>query len=170
MATLLVPGKNNKPDTENEPVYKQVDRVVQKRRKREKIFYIINCIGWIIIFGLLIFNIWNYEPKSDNIETNNEFFNDVEDDDICIYVAEVKKVVIAPKIIAVGGVSEFDAVYIVDTDDHIFTTSFDPELLLLDEGEYIKVFFFARNQNSTCIPLDKYDLNVDMDTEQKMIR
>lgn len=47
-------------------------------------------------------------------------------------------------------------VYIVDTDEHVLVFKFDPQLLLLDEGEKILVYINEDQAENNVIYIDNY--------------
>ena len=49
-----------------------------------------------------------------------------------------------------------DYIYIVDTDEHVLIFDFDPQLLLLDEGEKILVYIDKYQSDNNVIYIDNY--------------
>lgn len=47
-------------------------------------------------------------------------------------------------------------IYIVDTDEHVLIFDFDPQLLLLDEGEKILVYIDKYQSDNNVIYIDNY--------------
>ena len=76
------------------------------------------------------------------------------------FVAKVKKLYIGPNM----GVSHYAAVsnsiYILDYDGHVFGFYFNPELLLLEDGSYIKLFISKEYYDDTFIKImnDSYEI------------
>ena len=48
-------------------------------------------------------------------------------------------------------------IYIVDTDEHVLVFDFDPQLLLLDEGEKILVYIDENQSDNNVIYIDNYE-------------
>lgn len=130
--------------------------------------------AWVIfmILMLICIGVWftlntisNYKEK----QAIKEYIStqvDLTEDGLIPYVVKVKRVEIGP--IMMGndidtGVN--NTVYIIDYDDHIFYTYFSPELLFLDDGEYIKVYYDIEYFNTNIIKIEKYKINDTLETE-----
>ena len=92
----------------------------------------------------------SYNAIKDDTTTTNSKYS---------FVAKVKRVEIVN-----------NKFYIIDYDGHIFITDFnDPELLYLEDGSYIKVYFNTDIENDTAITdINDYDLYYDLENQYYM--
>lgn len=141
--------------------YQEVDK--SNCLQKEKIKKINNVISMIIfIFVILIIIILSlikhYQDRQYKIDMISELTELTDDDKIC-FVAKVKNVTVGPKQVKNKNISgSNDTIYITDYDGHIFSIDFEPELLLLEDGSYIKIYYNIDYWNKIHIKIDRYEM------------
>lgn len=123
--------------------------------------FLIICTGIYIILD----TISSYKEK----QAIKEYVStqvDLTEDGLIPYVAKVKSLEIGPTMVSDNtNTGTNDTIYIIDYDNHIFYTYFSPELLFLDDGEYIKVYYGIEYFNNNIIKIDRYKINDTLETE-----
>lgn len=141
--------------------YQKVDKAYRSQKEKIKKF---NNVISIIIFILLILMILilslikHYQDRQYKIDMISEFTELTDDNKIC-FVAKVKNVTIGPKQVKNKNISgSNDTIYITDYDGHVFSINFEPELLLLEDGSYIKIYYNIDYWDKIHIKIDRYEL------------
>ena len=88
------------------------------------------------------------------------------EDGLIPFVAKIKRIEIGPNQDFKNGPNNM--IYIIDEDGHLFYTYFDPELLLLEEGSYIKLFFDIEYFDNNIIKIKRYSLYESLEFEYYM--
>lgn len=130
------------------------------------IFMILIAIGIGVYISLDIYSTW----KTD--QAIKEYLSeriDLTKDGLIPFVAKVKKTEIAPQVDSRGNISGYnDTFYIVDYDGHIFSTYFEPDLLFLEDGSYIKVYYDTKYYDDNYIPIKRWNIYGALENEYYM--
>lgn len=150
-------------------------RLSYERQKRKiKIFNIV-CIAISIVLSILVIFLVRYcrhniDKQREYLQSEYETF--IEDgvtmtnDGLIYFVAKVRDLAVAPAMVGdnvISGPSTY--IYIVDYDDHVFSTKFHPELLLLTDGSYIKVYYKLEYVDEVYIELSDYEIYGNLENE-----
>lgn len=108
--------------------------------------------------------------KENNIQSEYETFIEngvtMTDNDIVYFVAKVRDLTLAPAMLGANMVKGPSAyIYITDYDGHVFSTEFQPELLLLTDGSYIKVYYKLEYVDEVYIELSDYEIYGNLENE-----
>lgn len=138
--------------------HKKINKAYERQKQKIRRFNII--IGFVIIpICILIIIYCGYYIKKEQKEIIiSEVVGGLTDDKLITFVAKVKRIEIGPNPTDSLDAGFNNTVYIVDHDGHIFYTYFDPELLLLEDGSYIKLHFNMKYYDANCIEIDHYEL------------
>ena len=110
---------------------------VEENKKDKKNFESWKGVVSVIIITLVIVVFAFLVGEKDNITL--PLLND-EDENYIQYTCTIDKLYVND-----------DKVYFVDVDKHVFITDFDPEYLLLDQGDNIKVTFNDKYEDNNVI-------------------
>lgn len=127
-------------------------KLVEKIKKYTFV-YIMPLILISIIVFLLVYTMYtnNKEKEEDYIRKMLPERNITEDGDI-VFVAKIKSIHDTPY----NNRFYSDSFYIVDYDGHVFDLKFNPELLLLEEDQYIKLYYDIKYYDKNVIMVDDY--------------
>ena len=147
---------------------------VENQKRRFKIFNIV-CICISIVLLILVVILLRYcrqninEQKEYILSEHDKLMENgvtIADNGLVYFVAKVKRTVIGPDYMTKNLKSGNNCtMYIVDYDGHVFSIDFDPELLLLTDGSYIKVYYKLKYVDEVHIKLSDYEIYGNLENE-----
>ena len=140
---------------------------IENRKRRFKIFNIIciciSVILLILVIVLLRYCRYNVDKQKEYIQSEHEKLIEtgvtITDSGLIYFIAKVRDITVAPGMLGNNvnsGPSTY--IYITDYDGHVFSTEFQPELLLLTDGSYIKVYYKSEYVDEVYIRLSDYEI------------
>lgn len=141
----------------------------EKQKRKFKIFNTVCIIISIILLILFTFLIIYCKYIIDEQKEYNSFENNditMTNNNLIYFVAKVKDLTVGPAMVGdnvIHGPSTY--IYITDYDGHVFSTEFDPELLLLTDGSYIKVYYKLDYVDEVYIELSDYEIYGNLENE-----
>lgn len=158
---------------EPEVDYEGINRSYRKQLKKIKMFNIIGTIIAIILLIIIFLIMIRYREEHPEKFVDQSYIEEcvnISDDGLIYFVAKIKRTEIAPPMLTDKRVnsSSSTTIYIVDYDGHVFSTDFRPELLLLEDGSYIKVYFDTKYFDKQYIKISRYETNGTLEAEYYM--
>lgn len=123
--------------------------------KKLKLFNTISIICASILLTIVIGICVHYRRET---TSSVDISVPVNEDGLVYFVAKVKRTEIGPSYLGNMKSGNNCTMYIIDYDKHIFSVDFDPELLLLEDGSYIKVYYETKYAKEVHIKLSDYEI------------